>query len=711
MMTEQEFLELSESLDENEPLNGEELNEDGKLLLELRQSLREERDAPTLLEDDMASRVRKAHAAIPLSIRRTIRLQNILRKSVGSRVGVLGGLMTFAVGTGLFVLSGDLSVIVGAVFFLVAIGWLSSDWRNPTLELPGVHALGFYVLPVLAVALTAAMAGLAVDGLDAVSVTFQKDRDALNIMGWASAIGIFSLLTLALAPSWRALRDNYGKHKWHLLIHTICYGIWSSLCLVAAAGMIHSGPQAEKRVVMAMIVWTTVSFALAYLAPYTPSGHLDLRAARGRSRKSLVLSLLPIGICVYAFYQAHLTRELHHEKRYQTVQAEVDAWYQRQMKIPNEQNGWFDVKHFLLITEINAGRDEEIGVRLSGLNEYYDKKKPAEGAEWAKAKVDFLTELPRLEKALEKPYFSHLPTTAQNGLRIENLVPYYRTMISVSRGLTELTREALRLDQPQVALGYTQTGLKWATKPEIGTLIGLSIKRAMTEIALESVEDLILSEKLNETQLRELGQSLDDSRLSERTLIDGMFREIYVIDKVMQEMKAASFDEITDYGELYETQSAQLIAMLMPASYIESERLAYLNFQLARIDQWEQLSASNLDQIEQQLNPLNLASRLFVPNTVRTQVELAYTHSKHDAYRVKVALELYRLETGEYPKSLEPLVPNYLKEVPRDMMHEAVMKRKAVFGYKKTRDGYELVSESSSYEFLDKENRQVYKPK
>ncbi len=50
------------------------------------------------------------------------------------------------------------------------------------------------------------------------------------------------------------------------------------------------------------------------------------------------------------------------------------------------------------------------------------------------------------------------------------------------------------------------------------------------------------------------------------------------------------------------------------------------------------------------------------PDRVAADLALAY----HNLERVGTALELYRLDQGDYPDSLDELLPKYLEELPLD---------------------------------------------
>ncbi len=72
----------------------------------------------------------------------------------------------------------------------------------------------------------------------------------------------------------------------------------------------------------------------------------------------------------------------------------------------------------------------------------------------------------------------------------------------------------------------------------------------------------------------------------------------------------------------------------------------------------------------QHVSPYNILECLFFqwPIELATGVKFAHGQSSVDLARVAIALERYRLAQGKFPDSLEPLAPQYLNPVPRDVI-------------------------------------------
>jgi hypothetical protein len=79
--------------------------------------------------------------------------------------------------------------------------------------------------------------------------------------------------------------------------------------------------------------------------------------------------------------------------------------------------------------------------------------------------------------------------------------------------------------------------------------------------------------------------------------------------------------------------------------------------------------------------PFNIMERLFLPALGRAVTKSAQGQESVDLARVAIALERYRLAHGEYPESLEALVPRFMKQIPHDIINGQPLH------YRRTSDG------------------------
>jgi hypothetical protein len=70
----------------------------------------------------------------------------------------------------------------------------------------------------------------------------------------------------------------------------------------------------------------------------------------------------------------------------------------------------------------------------------------------------------------------------------------------------------------------------------------------------------------------------------------------------------------------------------------------------------------------QHRTPENILETLFIPNWRNAAEKFAHAQTATDLARAALALERYRLEHGEYPESLDALTPQFIAQVPHDII-------------------------------------------
>ena len=71
----------------------------------------------------------------------------------------------------------------------------------------------------------------------------------------------------------------------------------------------------------------------------------------------------------------------------------------------------------------------------------------------------------------------------------------------------------------------------------------------------------------------------------------------------------------------------------------------------------------------QHLTPYNLIERLLLPALGAAARKFANGQATVDLARTAIALERYRLARGEYPEKLDGLAPQFIAEVPHDVVN------------------------------------------
>jgi hypothetical protein len=103
-------------------------------------------------------------------------------------------------------------------------------------------------------------------------------------------------------------------------------------------------------------------------------------------------------------------------------------------------------------------------------------------------------------------------------------------------------------------------------------------------------------------------------------------------------------------------------------------------------------------------------ARILMPTVDTAVKKFTYAQESVDLSRTAIALERYRLAHGEYPVSLDALPPQYMKEVPHDIIGGQPLQyfltgmgRFVLYsvGWNQTDDGGTIVSKMGQSGFVD----------
>jgi len=145
---------------------------------------------------------------------------------------------------------------------------------------------------------------------------------------------------------------------------------------------------------------------------------------------------------------------------------------------------------------------------------------------------------------------------------------------------------------------------------------------------------------------------------------DEMERFLAVV--VFQLMPSGWFDQNkVSIGRLH-------LELLSPAVNLETRQVSPSN--VSRL-------ASTLDQRLKDRSPYNWFGGLLLPALANASGRFAQGQASTDLARVACALERYRLAHGEYPETLDVLVPAFLAKLPHDVINGQALK------YRRTNDG------------------------
>ena len=728
-----EFDTFSQMLDTEDDLQGFDLTEDQKLLVDLREVLREDTERVSLPDgfaEETARVVTSRYQDLTVTDKWLDQSRVHLMDSLFRPSGLAKGLGLAAVGAGLAAASFKALAAYGGILLVFSLLWLALEKKNGTLEFGGdgpVHSgaqrfagILFYSLPILAVATTALLAAGTVGLLGKFSISFRGFDPGVRLsLQVLVALGTAVLLFKACLPYWRAYRARAATQPGQLLYFQFLHAAWTGGILLTVVSnsatrdelaQIEFG-QATVLILVMITLLCLVAVVLTHRFSEPVLDPPDFGPARRTLVSSLVFGLLPILAALFAFYQMHLTREIK-DPSYEYRLRDVNAWQAAQQEIPPEQNGYVDLRPFLIMNEQDKPKNSVVANGFRSLGEFhednsnsYRRLTPAKRASYQEKKAEFLAQLPKIEAALAKPYFS---VVAVEGFSYQSLIPNFITYRAVSQGLSLLTQEALENGDTQAALDYAILGLRWAGQEEADTLIRQMVKIAQLRITLSDLEAPIADGRFTRAQLEQLLTALRDSLPRQHEFAYVMNRETVMADKAFKQFLIdgeVSWQELDNIG-------IPPIMSLLPASYWESERKAYWNLQLGQSSGWHSLSNPQFD-LDDAMNPMNVGAGSLTPNTGRAMIQYCSLRSQMSAMIIMCELEEYKLAHGQYPTNLDFLskrAAHAEDDVTLDAMDTRSGMKKAPFQYKLTSQGYLLVSESPWYEEIQQKNPQIYGP-
>lgn len=728
-----EFDTFSQMLDAEDDLQGFDLTEDQKLLVDLRELLREDTERVSLPDgfaEETAQMVSARYQDLTATDKLLDQSRMHLMDSLFRPSGLAKGLGLVAVGAGLAAASFKALAAYGGILLGFSLLWLALEKKNGTLEFGDrgpVHSgaqrfagILFYSLPLLAVATTALLAAGTIGLLGKFSISFRGFDPGMRLsLQVLVALGTAVLLFKACLPYWRAYRARAATQPGQLLYFQFLHAAWiGGMLLTVVTNSATRDDLAQMQfgqaTLLILVVVTLLCLAAVVLTHRYSEPVLDppdFGPARRTLVSSLVFGLLPILVALFAFYQMHLTREIK-DPSYEFRVKDVNAWHAAQQEIPAEQNGYVDLRPFLVMTEQDKPKNSVVANGFRSLGEFhedgsnsYHRLTPAKRASFEEKKAEFLAQLPKIEAALAKPYFS---VVAVEGFSYQSLIPNFITYRAVSQGLSLLTQEALENGDTQAALDYALLGLRWAGQEESDTLIRQMIKIAQLRITLSDLEAPIAEGRFTQAQLDQLLTALRDTLPHQHEFAYVMNRETVMADKAFKQFLIdgdVSWQELDNVG-------IPPIMSLLPASYWESERKAYWNLQLGQSSGWHSLSNPQFD-LDETMNPMNVGAGSLTPNTGRAMIQYCSLRSQMSAQIIMCELEKYKLMHGQYPTNLDFLserAAHAEDDVTLDAMDTRSGMKKAPFQYKQTSQGYLLVSESPWYEEIQQKNPQVYGP-
>ena len=317
------------------------------------------------------------------------------------------------------------------------------------------------------------------------------------------------------------------------------------------------------------------------------------------------------------------------------------------------------------------------GVSASGTNAIQTEAEARDYLAWT---VQFAPDFQRIRTALGRPYAR---IDCDYGQPTTVLAPNFFTIRNVAQTLTQRAHCFLLIGEPQHALEELTLLhdlcriLESAPTGKPITLIGAMINVAVTDIYTDTIAEGLRSHAWREEHLvaleRQLGEIHLEKSLAE-TLVDEPMFALRTLDTSSRAELVKLF-----IGVPGSSKRSALLLKYAPRGWLYQYMVfhAGLNEKTsAGLDAAKQMvSPRKIDEAGRVLqyninhvSPYNFLAYWWTPNWVKALQKFARNQTMANEGAVACALERYRLARGEYPESLDSMVPQFIDKLPHDLI-------------------------------------------
>jgi hypothetical protein len=324
---------------------------------------------------------------------------------------------------------------------------------------------------------------------------------------------------------------------------------------------------------------------------------------------------------------------------------------------------------------------------------------PAQDVLLALSKYDSTIE--ELRRAAELPE-GRFPLNYDNENPAEILLPHLAALKRSSRILQIRAIAELQNGQSDKALADVLLSMRLSDfVRDEPTLISQLVRIAMTDIAMQPVYEGLAKHEWSEAQLATL-----DSELAKQDFLQdfnfGMRCErafsARIIDYLGRKNRYQRFCELfgvtwnmDDFSQSPNAAVKMQAAAfsVMPAGWLDQNKLSiaqmHEKFLLHIADPENHLVkpeiVSSFDPSKETATPYNLFGKFLLPALGTSSKRFAREQAVVDLARTAIALERCRLAHGEFPESLDALAPQFVAQIPHDVIGGQPLK------YRRTDDG------------------------
>ncbi len=268
------------------------------------------------------------------------------------------------------------------------------------------------------------------------------------------------------------------------------------------------------------------------------------------------------------------------------------------------------------------------------------------------------------------------------------LLPHLAGLKSCATELGLRAVAELQNNQSDAALADVKLILRLSDAPrQEPFLISHLVLVAITEIAIQSIYEGLATHRWSDAQLTELDAALArlDLLAGYRTAMRGELVLCEIGDTEYLRRHPGEIQNIGFYDgdrgvQAPSSSFGQAIAYLIPSGWFYQNEFRCVRmiteYLIPVVDVNHQVispaamrEANRVLQSETKtLTPYNLLERMLVPGISSAVKRFAWAQASVDLARTAIALERYRLARGEFPESLDALLPQFVAQVPHDVI-------------------------------------------
>jgi len=287
-----------------------------------------------------------------------------------------------------------------------------------------------------------------------------------------------------------------------------------------------------------------------------------------------------------------------------------------------------------------------------------------------------------IREALKRPFAQ---IDGDYSLPYKMPIPNFILMRTVAQTLAQRAQCYLLLGQPEEALRQLTLLhdscriLQNAPTGRPLTLVAAMINTAIAGLYVNTVAECLRSHSWNESQLLALQaqlKSIDLPSVVKESLSD----QAASSSRTLETFSSATLKRLFFKRDWSNSEYRMFFELnLMPRGWVYQNMIATANLEKRSLDTFNDtnhlISPQKLEQLSREtertlahISPWNLTPSEFIPNVYKATLTVANNQTLVNEAQVVCALERYHLAKGEYPETLAVLMPQFIEQLPHDII-------------------------------------------